>query len=56
MPILWEAVFVVAKVHVAGEHELFGVVHAEDAFGFFFGFAQRGQKHAGEDGNDGDDD
>ncbi len=49
-----EAVLVVAEIHMAGEHELFGIVHAEDAFGLFFGFGKGGQQHACEDRDDGD--
>jgi len=37
-----EFVFIVSKIHMAGEHELLRVVHAKNAFGFVLGFAQGG--------------
>ena len=44
---------IVASVQVCGEHQLLGVVHAEDALRFRFGFGESGQQHSGENGNDG---
>ena len=46
--------FIVARVHNAGEHELFGVVHAENALGFFFGFPEGWEEHSCQDRDDGD--
>lgn len=51
-----EFVVVVALVHVVGEHQLLGVVHAHDARGFGLGPGQGRQEHARQDGNDGNDD
>ena len=47
---------VVAGVKYPAEYELFVVADAADGFGFFFGLAEGGQQHAGQDGDDGNDD
>ena len=46
--------FVVPRVHVRRQHQLLGVVHAEDALGFLLGLTQGWQQHSGKDGNNRD--
>ena len=50
-----EFIVVIALVHVVGQHQLLGVVHTEDALSFGFSLGQRGQEHACQNGDDGDD-
>ena len=47
---------VVASVKYPAEDELFVVADAADGFGFFFGLAEGRQQHAGQNGDDGNDD
>ena len=47
--------FIVLGIHVTAQAKLFHVVHARDLPGFFLGAREGGQKHAGEDRDDGND-
>ena len=51
-----EYAFIVIRVHDECHRLAFEIVHAGNADGFRLGFAQRGQKHPGQNRNDGDDD
>ena len=53
VPVSGEVVFVVVGVEVHVEADLAEVVEAVDALAFFFGFGKGGQKHAGQNGDDG---
>ena len=45
--------FVVVGVELPGQHQSAQIVHAGNAVRLGFGFAERGQEHAGQDGDDG---
>lgn len=47
-------VFPIHGIHVPTELELFGVAEAADLVRLGLGFAEGGQKHAGQNGDDGD--
>jgi hypothetical protein len=49
-----ESVLVVELIHVVGEHQLFGVVHAQDALGLALRLRQSGQEQPGQNGDDRD--
>ena len=51
-----DLVIVIVDVQPPANHELVDVVFAHDALGFRFCFGKRGQKHPGENRDDGDDD
>ena len=52
VPCLQHYVFVVVRVNGHGDSNLPEVVEAFDALAFFFGAGECGQKHAGQDGDD----
>src|SRR5690606_6925145 len=49
-------IVVIARPKAETEVDLLEIVHAGDALGFGFGATERRQQHAGEDGDDRDDD
>ena len=50
------SVIVVIRIHEPGEAKLFGIIETMNALSAEFGFCERGQEHAREDGDDRDDD
>ena len=47
---------IIAGVHIPSQAHLLSVAEAPDSLGFGLGFAERGEQHAREDGDNGDDD
>ena len=55
-PSVGKFVVVVVRIHQDRQAHLFQIASAQSGVCLCFGFGQRGQKHSGKNGNDGDDD